>query len=155
MTTVTQRKYSWLALAGFIVAVAVVAVIGAVAAADAKEIYGALDQPPWAPPAWLFGPVWTVLYLMLAVSGWLYWRDNGGAVGLAVYGIGLVVNAAWTPLFFAGGAYGLALADIVLLDITVIVTIVLFRRPAGWLQFPYLAWILYATALNIAILALN
>jgi translocator protein len=154
----TSSRSQWLVLAGFVAAVAVVAVVGSLAATSASEIYGGLKQPAWAPPSWLFGPVWTVLYVMIAVSGWLYWRENGTRQGLALYGVGLILNAIWTPLFFAGGAFGVALVDIILLDVVVIASLFVFRKRsplAAALQLPYLVWILFATALNAAILALN
>jgi tryptophan-rich sensory protein len=158
---VTERaphRNQWLVLAGFLGVVAVVAVVGGLAATSARAVYARLEQPAWAPPATLFGPVWTVLYVTIAVAGWLYWRTDGETRGFAAYGIGLLFNLLWTPLFFEGGAAGLALADIVLLDVVVVVTIVLFGRrskAAAALLVPYLAWILYATALNTAILVLN
>jgi tryptophan-rich sensory protein len=158
---VTERaphRNQWLMLAAFLGVVAVVAVVGGLAATSAKEVYGRLEQPPWAPPASLFGPVWTVLYVTIAVAGWLYWRTDGETRGFAAYGVGLLFNLLWTPLFFEGGAAGLALADILLLDAAVVVTIVLFGRRsklAAALLVPYLGWILYATALNTAIIVLN
>ncbi|EMD25746.1 TspO/MBR family protein [Amycolatopsis azurea] len=158
MTTIPGRSRAPLALLPFLAAVAVVAVVGGLAAADARSVYSGLDLPSFAPPAWLFGPVWTVLYLGIAVSGWLYWKSGGERRGLAWYAAQLVLNAAWTPLFFAGGAYGLALADIVLLDVAVVVTALYFRRSSrvsAALLLPYLAWTLYATALNLAIVVLN
>jgi benzodiazapine receptor len=157
---VTERvshRNPWLVLAGFLGVVAVVAVVGALAATSSKEIYGRLELPSWAPPSSLFGPVWTVLYVMIAVAGWCYWRTDGETRGFAAYGIGLLFNLLWTPLFFEGGATRVALADIVLLDVVVVVTIVLFARRsklAAALLAPYLAWILYATALNTAIVVL-
>ncbi|MEC3975324.1 TspO/MBR family protein [Amycolatopsis sp. H20-H5] len=153
-----HRSHQWSALAGYVVVVAVVAVVGELAASSAKEIYARLVQPSWAPPASLFGPVWTVIYLTIAVSGWLYWRTDGETRDHGFYGVGLLLNLLWTPLFFAGGSYWLALVDIALLDIIVFVTIVLFARrtkPAALLLLPYLAWILYATSLNAAIIVLN
>jgi tryptophan-rich sensory protein len=154
---VSQRN-PWLVLAGFLGVVAVVAAVGALAATSSKEIYERFDLPTWAPPVSLFGPVWTVLYVTIAVSGWCYWRTDGENRGFAAYGIGLLANLLWPPLFFEGAAAVLALFDIVLLDVVVGVTIVLFARRsklAAALQVPYLAWILYATALNTAIVALN
>jgi tryptophan-rich sensory protein len=154
---VSQRN-PWLVLAGFLGVVAVVAVVGALAAVSAKDVYARLELPSWAPPASLFGPVWTVLYVMIALAGWLYWRTDGETQGFAAYGIGLLANLLWTPLFFEGGAARLALVDIVLLDVVLIVTIVLFARRsklAAALLVPYLAWVGYATALNGAIVALN
>ena len=143
-----------LGLVGFAVAVTFVAVVGSLAAVSARSTYAALDLPSWAPPGWLFGPVWTVLYVLIAVSGWLVWRRVGGDRSLTVYAVQLVLNALWTPLFFGADRYGLALAEILLLDVAVASTIVLFRarhRLAAALLVPYLAWVLFATALNAAI----
>jgi tryptophan-rich sensory protein len=95
---------------------------------------------------------------MIALAGWCYWRTDGETRGFAAYGIGLLFNLLWTPLFFESGAARVALVDIVLLDAVVVVTIVLFARRsklAAALLVPYLGWILYATALNTAIIALN
>ncbi len=158
MTTIPGRLRAPLALLPFLAAVAVVAVVGGLAAANARSVYNGLELPSFAPPAWLFGPVWTVLYLGIAVSGWLYWKSRGDRRGLVWYAVQLVLNAAWTPLFFAGGLYTLALADIVLLDVAIVVTALCFRRSSpvsAALLLPYLAWTLYATALNVAIVVLN
>ncbi|GAB3712339.1 tryptophan-rich sensory protein [Amycolatopsis oliviviridis] len=158
MTTIPGRLRAPLAFLPFLAAVAVVAVVGGLAAADARSVYSGLVLPPFAPPAWLFGPVWTVLYIGIAFSGWLYWKSGGERRALAWYVAQLVLNAAWTPLFFAAGAYELALADIVLLDIAVVVTALYFRRSSrvsAALLLPYLAWSLYATALTVAIVVLN
>ena len=158
MTERAPHRNQWLMLAGFLGVVAVVAVVGGLAATSAREVYARLEQPSWAPPASVFGPVWTVLYVTIAVAGWLYWRTDGETRGFAAYGIGLLFNLLWTPLFFESGAARVALADIVLLDVVVVVTIVLFGRrskAAAALLVPYLAWILYATALNAAIIVLN
>lgn len=158
MTERAPQRNPWLMLGGFLGVVAVVAVVAALAATSAKDVYARLEQPSWAAPASWFGPVWTVLYVTIAVSGWLYWRTDGENRGFAAYGIGLLANLLWTPLFFEGGAAKAALVDIVVLDVVVAVTIVLFARrskAAAALLVPYLAWILYATALNTAIIALN
>ncbi|WP_372660475.1 TspO/MBR family protein [Amycolatopsis kentuckyensis] len=157
MTTV-HRPAPPLALAGFVAAVAVVAAVGSLAATQSRAVYSGLDQPPWAPPSWLFGPVWTVLYVLIAVSGWLFWRTGAPRREFAWYAAGLVLNAAWTPLFFAAGAYTLALVEIVVLDVAIAATALVFRRrstAAAALQLPYLAWTLFATALNAAIVVLN
>jgi benzodiazapine receptor len=158
VTERASQRNPWLVLAGFLGVVAVVAVVGALAASSSRDVYARLALPSWAPPGSLFGPVWTVLYVLIAVSGWLYWRTDGETRGFAAYGVGLLANLLWTPLFFEGGAAKAALVDIVVLDVVVLVTIVLFARrskPAAALLAPYLAWILYATALNTAIVALN
>ncbi|MBC8092317.1 MAG: tryptophan-rich sensory protein, partial [Pseudonocardia sp.] len=142
-------------------AAAVAAVTGSLAAISASDQYGALVQPTWAPPTWLFGPVWTVLYAMIAVAGWLVWRKDGwtGArTALTVFAVQLVLNALWTPLFFGAGLFGLAFVEIVLLWLSIVATIVLFARHsrlAAGLLVPYLAWVTFASALNLAIWLLN
>ncbi|GAA2748435.1 tryptophan-rich sensory protein [Amnibacterium kyonggiense] len=117
--------------------------------ADARHV-------TWTPPNWAFGVVWSVLYLLMAVSGWLLWlRRARGALGL--YVTQLVVNALWTPVFFGGypligtTALWIGVAIIVLLDLLVTATIATawrVSRPAALLLVPYLAWILYASTLN-------
>ena len=151
----------WLGLAAWIAVTAVAAVVGGVASMDAKGFYDSLVQPAWAPPAWLFGPAWTLLYTLMAVSAWLVWRAHGFAgarTALSLYLIQLVANAAWTWLFFAHRAGGLAFADIVVLWLLVEMTVVAFarlHRGAAMLLVPYLAWITYAAALNYSTWKLN
>jgi len=147
----TRRPSAWLALAGFGLAVAAAALIGGLGVAGTAAEYRTLEQPSWAPPSWLFGPVWTVLYAMIAVSGWLVWRRVGWTTALTVYAIQLVLNAAWTPIFFGFGQYGLALVDIVVLWFLIGATVWLFHpvsRVAAALLLPYWAWVTFATALN-------
>ncbi|MCR3720296.1 MULTISPECIES: TspO/MBR family protein [Prauserella salsuginis group] len=146
----------------FLVCVAIVAVVGSVAASSSSQQYAALTTPPWAPPPWLFGPVWTVLYLIIALSGWLVWRRAGSIraarVPLGVYAVQLVLNMAWTPLFFGAGRYGIAFAEIILLVVAVGCTIGVFariHRAAAWLLVPYAVWTLFAAALNGTIWLLN
>jgi translocator protein len=150
--------HRWWALIGFAAAVVVVAGIGSLGVAGTTAEYQQLRQPGWAPPSWLFGPVWTMLYATIAVAGWLVWQRVGFGVPLYVYGAQLVLNAIWTPLFFGAGRYGLAFLDICLLWILIGATVVLFRRvhrPAAWLLVPYWMWVTYAAALNFAIWQLN
>lgn len=152
------RPPRWLTLLPFVAAVAVVAVIGGLAASSSSATYRALELPPFAPPSWLFGPVWTVLYVMIAIAGWLLWRAGAGPVALGLWVAQLVLNMAWTPLFFAADRYGWALVDIVALFIAVVATIAAGRRAAplaAWLLVPYAAWVGFATALNAAIVVLN
>jgi benzodiazapine receptor len=150
-----------LGLVVFGAAAAAAAVTGGLAAASAAEQYATLQQPDWAPPAWLFGPVWTVLYAAIAVSGWLVWRRagwSGARTALSVFAAQLVLNALWTPLFFGAGLFGVAFVEIVLLWLSIVATIVLFARhsrPAAALLVPYLAWVTFASALNLAIWLLN
>lgn len=147
MRTQPSRSHlAWPAL------VAVAAALGAFASRDAARFYMHLSLPAWAPPGWLFGPVWTFLYLLMAVSAWRVSRSPGTHTGaLMLFGAQLVANALWSWLFFAAHLGGAAFADIVLLDLLVIATIARFARvdaPAAWLLAPYLAWIAFATLLN-------
>jgi tryptophan-rich sensory protein len=148
----------WWGLAAFGAAVTAAALIGGLGVAGTSDEYQSLNQPAWAPPSWLFGPVWTVLYVMIAVAGWLVWRRTGWTVALTVYAVQLVLNAAWTPIFFGFGRYGLALVDIVVMWVLIGATIWLFRpvsRVAAALLLPYWAWVTFATALNAAIFSAN
>lgn len=152
------RPSRWLALLPFLAAVAVVAVVGGLSASSSAETYRALELPPFAPPSWLFGPVWTVLYVAIAIAGWLMWRAGAGPVALGLWVVQLVLNMAWTPLFFAADRYGWALVDITALLITVVATIAVCRRAspaAAWLLAPYAVWVGFAMALNGAIVILN
>jgi len=123
--------------------------------------YANLNKPSWTPPSWVFGPVWSLLYLLMGVSAWQVWRRTGlraALVPLALFGIQLVLNAAWSGLFFGLRSPGVALIDIVLLWCAILVTMIAFWRrstPAGWLMLPYLAWVSFAVALNLAIWNLN
>lgn len=123
--------------------------------------YVTLNKPCWNPPKWLFGPVWTTLYIMMAVAAWLVWRKNGLAeawLPLLLFAVQLFLNAAWSALFFGMRNPAIAFADIVLLWIAILATIIAFGRvsnPAALLLFPYLAWVSFATALNWSIWRLN
>lgn len=150
---------SILVLIGFAAACALAASTGA--AFPPGEWYEHLVKPSWRPPNWLFAPAWTILYLTIAVSGWLVWRDIGfaaAALPLTVYAVQLVLNAAWTPIFFGLHRLDLAFFEIVLLWLSIIATIALFHplnAGAAWLLVPYLAWVTFAAALNLAIWRLN
>jgi benzodiazapine receptor len=141
---------------------AVAAVGGASSARGLRDWYDDLDKAPWNPPGWVFGPAWTILYILMAVGAWLVARSGldqrSVQVALAVYLVQLGLNLGWSLLFFGARAPGWALLDIVVLDVLVAVTIVAFSRvdtTAGWLLAPYLAWILYATSLNVWIVLRN
>jgi translocator protein len=124
---------------------------------DVGAVYQELDRPSWAPPSWVFGPVWGVLYVLIGVTGWWVWRQGPGPrmrLALALWAVQLAVNAAWPGVFFGLGELGWALAVIVVLNVLVIATIVAVtrvHRPAALPLLPYLAWILFAAALNAAI----
>ena len=124
--------------------------------------YAALAKPEWNPPNWLFGPVWTVLYVMIAVAGWLAWRQGGGWRGallpLTLWLVQLVLNAAWSWLFFGQRRMDLAFAEIVVLWLLILACVVLFWRIkplAGAVMLPYLAWVGFAAFLNYTIWRLN
>ncbi len=139
-------------LIAFLVAAFVPAAIGAPFAA--RRGYGQLRRPPWAPPGEVFGPVWTVLYVLIGIAGWLIATRPGGEGALRLWTVQLALNAAWTPIFFGLRRPGVALVEIVaLLSTTTLTTVAALRhRPlAGALLLPYLAWLTYATALNSAI----
>lgn len=147
-----------LSLLAFLAAAAVTAGIGALASSDSEAVYTSLDLPAWAPPTWLFGPAWAVLYVLIAVAGWMVFRRTGWDRSLTCWAIGLVLNAAWTPLFFGADLYWVALADISALAVISVVTTVMFarrRRLAAVLLAPYLVWLGYAGALNLSIALMN
>jgi translocator protein len=158
---VPSTTASLLAALVFAAAVTAAALVGVLSNPGTAGDYAALQQPSWAPPSWLFGPVWTVLYAMIAVAGWLVWYRRGwrGArTELSLFAVQMVLNAAWSPLFFTAGLRGTALVDILLLLATLAVTIVLFARVSRWaaaLLVPYWAWVAFATALNFSIWQLN
>ena len=123
--------------------------------------YAGLAKPSFNPPNAVFGPAWTTLYLMIAVATWLLWRAPAGAPRRRALGgsaAHLVLNAAWTPVFFGLQQTGLALAVIVLMWFAILGTVIAawrVSRPAAWLLLPYLAWVSFATVLNAAIWRLN
>lgn len=152
---------SWLGLVGWIGISLAAGAVGGLASARASSFYVQLNRPEWAPPGWLFGPVWTVLYVLMGIAAWMVWRERGwaGARGaLTLFLVQLAVNALWTWLFFAWRQGRLALADIVLLAALIVATMIAFARVrtvAAILLAPYLLWVLFATALTMAIWRAN
>ena len=148
-------------LVALLVCYAAAAVGGLLGTGSDQNWYADLAKPSWTPPAWVFGPVWMVLYGMMAVAVWLVWLRRSrqpGAAPLVVFAVHLAFNAAWSPLFFGLHRPGMALVDIVLLWLTLAVTMWLFlrrRAVAGLLLVPYLLWVSFAAALNFAIWRLN
>lgn len=134
----------WLALS-FLAAAAGVAF-------PAPDYYRALRRPAWAPPPWLFGPAWTVLYALMGTAAWLVAsRGDGSRGALRLFGVQLVLNAAWTPIFFGLRRPGVAMLEIALMWVAVAATTLAFfgrRTLAGVLLLPYLAWVTFAAALN-------
>ena len=121
--------------------------------------YAHLVRPAIAPPNWVFAPVWTTLYVMMAYAAWRVWKKTGlKSIEMAAWGIQLVLNFAWSAIFFTLHAIFAALVEIVLLDAAILLTLVLFWRRdrlAGLLLAPYLGWTLFATALTHAFWRLN
>jgi tryptophan-rich sensory protein len=124
--------------------------------------YPTLIKPPFNPPAWIFGPVWTVLYIMMGVSAFLVWRQGfateGVRLALTVFAVQLALNGLWSILFFGMQAPGWALVEIGALWLAIVLTIVLFWRvspTAGILLLPYWAWVSFATVLNASLWWLN
>ncbi len=143
-----------------LVAVTLVAGFGSVATRANQGWFDGLDRPAGTPPGWAFGPVWTLLYIGMAVAAWLVWRAAGGSarVALALYVVQLALNAAWSPMFFGAHAMGTALLVIAALNLAVAATIRAFAghsRRAALLLVPYAVWVGYATYLNAGFLALN
>jgi benzodiazapine receptor len=155
------RSKQWVGLAGWLVVSFIAAAIGGLASAAAGSFYQGLERPAWAPPASLFRPVWTVLYILMAIAAWLVWREGGFGrrrEALVLFLTQLGVNALWTWLFFAWRQGALAFAEIVLLLALLVATILAFWRVrpiAGALLLPYLAWVTYATALTYSVWRLN
>ena len=126
------------------------------------EWYSALEKPSWNPPAWVFGPVWTLLYTLMAIAGWLVWKADAPAaarrMALTAFAIQLALNAAWSWLFFGLHRPGVAFAEIVTLWLAILATTLLFRRirpSAAALLLPYLAWVAFAAVLNFTLWRLN
>jgi translocator protein len=144
----------WAALAWLLLATFLTAAIGAFASID-------VNQPAWSPPPTVFGPVWTVLYLMMCAAAWLVVRQVGTAAArpaLWLYGAQLVCNALWTWLFFHWHWGAVAFAEVLLLFLLVALTLRAFwrvRALIGWLLLPYLAWVGFASALTLAMWRLN
>jgi tryptophan-rich sensory protein len=151
-----------MALLAWIVGTFVAAAVGGIGSRTAPAFHPTLDRPAWAPPGWLFGPAWTVLYLLMAIAGWLVWRERGAgaAIGgaLALYVAQLVLNALWSWIFFAWRRGGWAFVGAAALWLAVLATLLAFWRVrplAGALLVPYLAWVAYATALTWAVWRAN
>lgn len=151
-----------LGLAGWLLLTFAAAAAGAAASVEAGAFYRQLARPDWAPPGWVFAPVWTALYALIGVAAWLVWRAHGfrGArMALALFVVQLLANALWTWLFFAWRQGGLAFAEILLLWCLVAATIVAFlrlrARAAALLLLPYLAWVTFASALTFSVWKLN
>ncbi|AGI08365.1 tryptophan-rich sensory protein [Xanthomonas citri pv. citri] len=161
MTQHRLNTSQWFGLLGWLVLCYAVAALGAMASIQAASFYAQLQRPAWAPPGWLFGSVWTVLYGMMAVSVWSVWRRGGWAgarVALTLFLVQLALNGLWSWLFFAWHLGAWAFTDIVALWLVLAATIGVFAKRqalAAWLLVPYLAWVSFAAALNFSVWQLN
>lgn len=139
---------------GLFILVCEIAGISGALVTDAS-FYRELPTPSWAPPGWVFGPVWTTLYAMMGIAAWLVWRTGRGRrPALTWFAVQLVLNAIWTPIFFGLHSVGGGLVVIIVLILAILATITAFAhrsRLAAGLLVPYLAWVCFATALNAAI----
>ena len=150
-----------LGLVGWLLVAFAAAAAGGLASANAGDFYSELVRPTWAPPGWLFGPVWSVLYALMGIAAWLVWRArgfSGARAALFLFIAQLAVNALWTWLFFVWREGALAFAEIVLLWLMIAATIGLFWRVsklAAVLLVPYLGWVSFASVLSFATWRLN
>lgn len=153
-------------IVGLVVAVLIPLAIGAVGglatSSSVTTWYPTLAKPVWNPPNWLFGPVWTVLYILMGVAAWLVWKeglsDPAVRLALALFGVQLILNLLWSIVFFGLQRIGWALVEIVATWAFILATLVMFYRlrpPAGLLLIPYQLWVTFATALNATIWWLN
>lgn len=136
--------------------------LGALASVNAGSFYAELTRPAWAPPGWLFGPVWSVLFLFMAIAAWLVWRapqpPSAKRVAFGLFASQLAANALWSWLFFGWRLGAMAFAEVLLLWLLIACTLVAFwriSRPAGLLMLPYWLWVTFASALNGSLWRLN
>ncbi|MEO1421373.1 MAG: TspO/MBR family protein [Pseudomonadota bacterium] len=156
-TPAPNRQRDILGLIGWFAITIAASALGARASIAASEFYAQLTQPVWAPPAWVFGPVWSILFAMMATAVWLVWRSGGFAanrIALLAYLVQLGLNVLWSWLFFGWQLSGPAFAEVLLLWAAILTTLILFWRIkplAGVLLTPYLAWVSFASALNFVL----
>lgn len=128
--------------------------LGAAATVSAPVFYAELVRPAWAPPAWLFGPVWSTLYLLMGIAAWQVWRTSGWSAAraaLSLYVVQLILNATWSWLFFNARSGLFAFLEIIVLLVAIVTMVIVFRRHsviAAVLLYPYLAWVSFATVLT-------
>lgn len=153
-TDTAMSKY--LSLIPFIVLVFAAATTGAVF--QTGTWYAALNKPWWTPPDWVFPVAWTVLYLMIAIAGWLAWKAGGIGPAVIIWGVGLILNALWSYVMFGRHDISLALVDVAFLWIATAGFIYAawdLEPAAAYIFMPYLLWVTFATALNFEVWRLN
>ena len=143
------------ALLAWLLAAFAAGAVGAIASVDAASFYAQLSRPCWAPPAWVFGPVWSALYAFMGVAAWLVWRSPGSKkIALGLFGAQLAANALWSWLFFAWHRGTLAAVEVLVLVALIAATVAAFwriSRLAGLLLVPYLLWVSFASVLTWAL----
>ncbi len=157
-----SKKKEVIGLAGWVLLSFLAAVVGGAATVNAGTFYTEqLALPTWAPPGGVFGPIWTVLYLLMGVSAWLVWREGGfkkARRALIVFIFQLVLNGLWSWLFFGWKLGGAAFVNILILLVLLLIMVYFFMKKnkvAGILQVPYLLWVSFAAILNYYIWQLN
>jgi len=157
-----RKGRAWPSLVVFIAICLVVQLAGGILTGTSVDTwYPTLEKPKWNPPGWVFGPVWTVLYVSMAFAGWLIWRQRSlrnVRPALVLFGIQLSLNLVWSVLFFGMRNPMLAFYDIILLWVAILLTTIAFwrlRPKAGLLLLPYLAWVGFAALLNFSIWRMN
>lgn len=157
-----STKRTLVALAIFLGLAAAVSLLGSLFTMSGQDgWYESLEQPSWDPPDWVFGPIWSVLYIAIGVAAWLVWRQrgwDGAKTPLTLWGIQLGLNLLWTAIFFGMEMPGLAVIEIVVLIVAIIATVVTFwpiSKLGALLLLPYLGWVTFAAFLNFEIWRLN
>ena len=150
--TPRSRSSQLLGLLGWLLASFAAGAVGAIASVDASSFYAQLSKPSWAPPAAVFGPVWSALYVLMAIAAWLVWRSPGETRGaLTLFGVQLAANALWSWLFFAWHRGALAAIEVAILLALIAATVATFwrsNRLAALLLVPYFLWVSFASVLT-------
>jgi len=154
------KKAQQRALYGFLLVTLGVGALGSLFTTPAIPTwYAQLNKPGIAPPNWVFAPVWTTLYILMAFAAWRVWKTTGlRSLAMAAFAVQLALNLAWSAIFFGLHNIAGALAEIVVLDLAIVTTVIVYFRHdrlAGLLMLPYLAWTLFATLLTYAFWGLN
>lgn len=162
MATRMTERTRWLGLIVILIVCLGAAGLGAIATTpEIDGWYKTITKPSWNPPDWIFGPVWTTLYVMMAVAAWLVWRPAGfqaAAIPSTLFILQLALNIAWSWIFFGLNRPGWAFTEIILLWTAILATLITFWRRSRWagaLLVPYLAWVSFASVLNFTIWRLN
>jgi|AKZA01.1.fsa_nt_gi Tryptophan-rich sensory protein (mitochondrial benzodiazepine receptor homolog) len=157
----TYIKKHWVGLLVSIIIAELVGFMAGLLSGNTRMFYQQLNQPPLAPPGWLFGVVWPILYAFMGIAAYIVYdkgKDHQKDTALSLYNIQLIVNFMWSIVFFRFQLPWVSVLVILLLDVLVVLTILAFNKideKAAWFLYPYLAWILFATYLNIGIAILN